>query len=46
VARAAPSLKAACEAGTERSFYPYFFSPREEQGIINRLRRIDEHQVS
>jgi hypothetical protein len=25
-----------------RSFYPYFFSPREEQGIINRLLRIDE----
>jgi len=30
----------------ERSFYPYFFSPREEQGIINRLRRIDEQQVA
>jgi hypothetical protein len=29
---------------TERSFYPYFFSPREEQGIINRLLRIDEQQ--
>jgi hypothetical protein len=34
------------EAATERSFYPYFFSPREEQGIINRLRRIDEHQAA
>lgn len=31
---------------SERSFYPYFFSPREEQGIINRLRRIDEQQVA
>lgn len=27
---------------TERSFYPYFFSPREEYGIINRLLRMDE----
>jgi len=27
---------------TERSFYPYFFSPREERGIINRLLRMDE----
>lgn len=26
----------------ERSFYPYFFSPREEQGILHRLQRIDE----
>ena len=26
----------------ERSFYPYFFSPREEHGIINRLLRMDE----
>jgi hypothetical protein len=26
----------------ERSFYPYFFSPREEEGIRNRLLRIDE----
>ena len=26
----------------ERSFYPYFFSPREERGIINRLLRMDE----
>ena len=25
----------------ERSFYPLFFSPREEEGIINRLRGID-----
>jgi hypothetical protein len=29
-------------ASAERSFYPYFFSPREERGIINRLLRIDE----
>jgi hypothetical protein len=27
---------------TERSFYPYFFSPREEEGIRNRLLTIDE----
>lgn len=27
---------------SERSFYPYFFSPREEAGIINRLQRIDD----
>jgi hypothetical protein len=27
---------------TERSFYPYFFSPREEAGIRNRLLNIDE----
>jgi hypothetical protein len=33
-------------ACTERSFYPYFFSPREEQGIINRLLRIDEQQTA
>ena len=26
---------------TERSFYPHFFSPREEEGIINRLRLAD-----
>lgn len=26
----------------ERSFYPYFFSPREEMGIINRLLKVDE----
>lgn len=30
---------------SERSFYPYFFSPREEAGIINRLVRIDEDHV-
>lgn len=30
------------EGCTERSFYPYFFSPREEAGIISRLLRIDE----
>ena len=30
-------------APTERSFYPHFFSPREEAGILSRLRRID-HQ--
>lgn len=29
-------------ATTERSFYPYFFSPREEAGIRNRLLNIDE----
>jgi len=34
------------EDTTERSFYPYFFSPREEEGIISRLRRIDEHQTA
>jgi hypothetical protein len=34
------------ERNTERSFYPYFFSPREEQGIINRLLRIDEQQIA
>lgn len=27
--------------GNERSLYPYFFSPREEVGIANRLMRID-----
>jgi hypothetical protein len=27
---------------TERSFYPHFFSPREEAGIISRLQRIDD----
>jgi hypothetical protein len=31
---------------SERSFYPYFFSPREERGIINRLLRIDEQAVA
>lgn len=30
----------------ERSFYPYFFSPREEEGIRNRLLSIDEHQAN
>ncbi len=31
------------ESETEqRSFYPYFFSPREEQGILNRLQKVDE----
>ena len=30
---------------TERSFYPYFFSPREERGIINRLLRMDERHI-
>jgi hypothetical protein len=30
---------------TERSFYPYFFSPREERGILNRLLRMDEQHV-
>ncbi|MFL6673678.1 MAG: N-acyl amino acid synthase FeeM domain-containing protein [Massilia sp.] len=33
-------------ASTERSFYPYFFSPREERGIINRLLRIDEQATA
>lgn len=28
---------------SERSFYPYFFSPREERGILHRLQRMDEH---
>ncbi len=32
-------------AANERSFYPYFFSPREEQGIIHRLLSIDEQQA-
>jgi len=30
---------------TERSFYPYFFSPREEKGIINRLLMVDEQEA-
>jgi len=30
----------------DRSFYPYFFSPREERGIIDRLLRMDEHAAS
>jgi len=29
----------------ERSFYPYFFSPREERGIINRLLRMEDPQA-
>ncbi len=32
------------ETTTERSFYPYFFSQREEEGIRNRLLSIDEQQ--
>jgi hypothetical protein len=31
---------------TDRSFYPYFFSPREEMGIINRLLVVDEQQAA
>lgn len=31
---------------TERSFYPYFFSPHEEKGIINRLLTVDEQQAA
>jgi hypothetical protein len=31
---------------TERSFYPYFFSPREETGIINRLLKVDEQRAA
>ncbi|MDB5976218.1 MAG: N-acetyltransferase [Nevskia sp.] len=30
---------------TERSFYPYFFSPREEKGILERLLRVDRVQT-
>jgi hypothetical protein len=30
----------------ERSFYPYFFSPREEKGIINRLLMVDQQQAA
>lgn len=33
-------------AATERSFYPYFFSEREEQGILNRLLCIDKHETA
>jgi len=33
-------------ATTERSLYPYFFSPREERGIVNRLLRMDEQHVA
>jgi hypothetical protein len=32
--------------GAGRSLYPYFFSPREEKGIIGRLLRVDEQQLS
>jgi hypothetical protein len=32
-------------AAGERSFYPYFFSPREERGIIDRLLAIDERKT-
>lgn len=28
---------------TERTFYPYFFSPREERGIIQRIQDVDEN---
>lgn len=31
---------------SERSFYPYFFSPREERGIVNRLLRMDERHIA
>lgn len=31
---------------TERSFYPHFFSPREEEGIINRLRLADSQPAA
>jgi len=34
------------EGSTERSFYPYFFSPREERGILNRLLRLEEQQAA
>lgn len=34
------------EGTTERSFYPYFFSPREEEGIRNRLLTIDQQAKS
>lgn len=34
------------EQTSGRSFYPWFFSPREEQGIINRLLRIDEQHLA
>ena len=29
---------------TTRSLYPYFFSPREEIGIVSRLQRVDRHE--
>lgn len=31
---------------SERSFYAYFFSPREEAGIIQRLLRVDQRQTA
>ena len=34
------------EGASERSFYPYFFSPREERGILNRLLRLEEQQAA
>lgn len=34
------------DGATERSFYPYFFSPREEAGILNRLLRVDEQHAT
>ena len=34
------------EGTNERSFYPYFFSPREEAGIRNRLLRADQNHPS
>jgi hypothetical protein len=34
------------EGAVERSFYPYFFSPREEVGIISRLLRADESKAA
>ena len=36
----------ASAGSTERSFYPYFFSPREEKGIVNRLLMVDEQQAA
>jgi hypothetical protein len=34
------------EQNSGRSFYPWFFSPREEEGIIHRLQRIDEQHLA
>ena len=34
------------QESSERSFYAYFFSPREEQGIVQRLLRVDERQAA
>lgn len=31
--------------GTQRSLYPFFFSPREEKGIVSRLFALDEEPV-